>query len=128
MVHSYVNLVDREERDDEGEEEEDDDEEDGEEAEEVSDHTHGVATYCRFCFFFNKCHRLLWDVTNRGIFEFSGACVHLQYWLMLQRANVNRSDDRESQTRVRLLQILLQFCSFCMTLIVEGRTCNPGLH
>ena len=40
MVHSYVNLVDREERDDEGEEEEEEDEEDEEEAEEVGDHTH----------------------------------------------------------------------------------------
>ena len=59
MVHSYVNLVDREERDDEGEEEEDDDEEDEEEAEEVGDHTHGLATYLRFCFFVNKCHRLV---------------------------------------------------------------------
>ena len=59
MVHSYVNLVDREERDDEGEEEEDDDEEDEEEAEEVGDHTHGLATYCWFCFFFNNCHRLV---------------------------------------------------------------------
>ena len=59
MVHSYVNLVDREERDDEGEEEEDDDEEDEEEAEEVGDHTHSLATYRRFCFFFNNCHRLV---------------------------------------------------------------------
>ena len=35
MVHSYVNIVDREEQEDEGEEEEED-----EEAEEVGDHTH----------------------------------------------------------------------------------------
>ena len=47
MVHSYVNLVDREERVDEGEEDEDDDEEeDEEEAEEVG----GLATYCRLLF------------------------------------------------------------------------------
>ena len=39
MVHSYVNIVDREEQEDEGEEEEEDDEED-DEAEEVKDHTH----------------------------------------------------------------------------------------
>ena len=103
MVHSYVNLVDREERVDEGEEDEDDDEEeDEEEAEEVG----GLATCCRVSF----------STTVTGLSEMLrteaslNACVHLQYWqLMLQRANINRSDDRESQTRVKDLQIIFSF-------------------
>ena len=68
--------------------------------------TRTTATCCQLCFFFN-CHQLVWDVTDRDVFDFSNECVHLQYWLMLHaRANINRSDDRESQTRVKHLPMM----------------------